>query len=137
MKKLLCFLLVLCLILSAFSGCQTEKSASVPTPVPSGSAQQDSESPYNKHLVYTLTDADVEKFSIDLLALEQLYLQGASIEEIDTAEDALEELSDFINDQCSIAQVIYLCFAPVAFMNQTPPIKIISSLTGQMRKWSS
>ena len=107
MKKLLSLLLVLCLILSAFSGCQTEKEASMPVPRPTGSAQQDSESPYNKHLVYTLTDADVEKFSIDLLALEQLYLQGASIEEIDTAEDALEELSDFINDQCSIAQVIY------------------------------
>ena len=107
MKKLLSLLLVLCLILSAFSGCQTEKEASMPVPRPTGSAQQDSESPYNKHLVYTLTDVDVEKFSIDLLALEQLYLQGASIEEIDTAEDALEELSDFINDQCSIAQVIY------------------------------
>ena len=39
----------------------------------------------------------------DLLALEQLYLQDASIEEIDAAEDAIEELSDYIVDQCSIA----------------------------------
>ncbi len=105
MKKLLTLLLALCLILSIFAGCQPTKEEPVPTPTEP--LVQDPESPYNKHLVYTMTDADVEKFSTDLLALEQLYLQDASIEEIDAAEDALEELSEFINDQCSIAQIIY------------------------------
>ena len=105
MKKLLCALLALCLVLSAFAGCQSKKGEPVPTSA--GPNQQNPESPYNKHLVYTMTDADVEKFSADLLALEQLYLQGASIEEIDMAEDALEDLTEFISDQCNIAQVIY------------------------------
>ena len=94
MKKLLCALLALCLVLSAFAGCQSKKGGPVPTSA--GPNQQNPESPYNKHLVYTMTDADVEKFSADLLALEQLYLQGASIEEIDMAEDALEDLTEFI-----------------------------------------
>ena len=107
MKKLLCLLLTLCLILGAFAGCYHQKGTPAPTPTATGPSQQGPESPYNKHLVYTMTDADVEKFSTDLLALEQLYLQDAPIEEIDAAEDALEELSDFIGDQCSIAQVIY------------------------------
>lgn len=109
MKKLLCLLMVLCLMLSAFAGCQQEKTEPDPTPVPTPTdpPADNPESPYNKHLVYTMTDADAEKFSADLLALEQLYLQDASIAEIDAAEDALEDLSDFINDQSSIAQVIY------------------------------
>lgn len=109
MKKLLCLLLALCLTLSTFAGCQLEEGEPTPTPVPTPtqSTQLEPESPYNKHLAYTMTDADVEKFSTDLLALEQLYLQDASIEEIDKAEDALEDLTEYINDQCSIAQVIY------------------------------
>lgn len=109
MKKLLCLLLALCLLLGTFAGCRQDNGTPEPTPTPTANepAQQGPESPYNKHLVYTMTDEDVEKFSTDLLALEQLYLQDAPIEEIDAAEDALEELSDFIGDQCSIAQVIY------------------------------
>jgi len=109
MKKLLCLLMALCLMLSTFAGCQQEKTEPDPTPVPTPTdpPADGPESPYNKHLVYTMTDADAEKFSADLLALEQLYLQDASIAEIDAAEDALEDLSDFINDQSSIAQVIY------------------------------
>ena len=105
MKKLLCLLLVLCMVFGTLAGCQTK--AETPSTTPGGSSQQNPESPYNKHLVYTMTEEDVEKFSTDLLALEQLYLQDASIAEIDAAEDTLEDLSDFINDQCSIAQVIY------------------------------
>ena len=107
MKKLLCILLALCLAFGTLAGCQPEKKKPVSTPAPSEPSQQGPESPYNKHLVYTMTDADVEKFSTDLLALEQMYLQDASIEDIDAAEDALEDLTEFINDQCSIAQVIY------------------------------
>ena len=103
MKKLLCILLVLCLVLGILSGCHINLKLPTPT-IPQ---IQIPEKTYNKHLVYTLTDAEVEKFSRDLLALEQLYLQDASIEEIDKAEDALEDLSDFINDQCSIANIIY------------------------------
>lgn len=107
MKKLLCLLMALCLIFGLFAGCQTKTAEPTPTPAPTGSEVGNPDSPYNKHLVYTMTDADVDKFCADLLALEQLYLQDAPIEEIDAAEDALEDLSDFINDQCSIAQVIY------------------------------
>ncbi len=103
MKKLLCLLLTVCLVFGTLAGCREKIEVHFPTVPPA----QNAENPYNKHLVYTLTDADVEKFSADLLALEQLYLQDASIEEIDEAEDALEELSDYINDQCSIANVIY------------------------------
>ncbi len=107
MKKLLCLLLTLCLVFGAFAGCQPEKEAPTSTPVPTEPPQQEPESPYNKHLVYTMTDADVEKFSTDLLALEQLYLNDATIDEIDEAEDAMEDLTEFISDQCSIANVIY------------------------------
>lgn len=107
MKKLLCLLMALCLIFGLLAGCQTKTAEPTPTPAPIGSEVGNPDSPYNKHLVYKMTDADVDKFCADLLALEQLYLQDAPIEEIDAAEDALEDLSDFINDQCSIAQVIY------------------------------
>lgn len=107
MKKLLCLLLVFCLAVGLFTGCQVQKAEPQPTPAPTGSSNPEPESGYNKHLVYTLTDSEVEKFSADLLALEQLYLQDASIEEIDAAEDAIEELSDYIVDQCSIAHVLY------------------------------
>ena len=73
MKKLLCLLLALCLTLSTFAGCQLEEGEPTPTPVPTPtqSTQLEPESPYNKHLAYTMTDADVEKFSTDLLALCQ------------------------------------------------------------------
>ncbi len=106
MKKILCLLLALCLSFGVLAGCQVK----IPTPIiPETTAPQivEPESPYNKHLVYTMTDADMEKFSADLLALEQLYLQDAPIEQIEEAETQLEELAEFIDDQCSIANIIY------------------------------
>lgn len=106
MKKILCVLLVLCLCAGILAGCNLK----LPTPViPQTTAPQidPPENTYNKHLVYTMTDGDMEKFSADLLALEQLYMQDAPIEEIEKAETALEELAEFIDDQCSIANVIY------------------------------
>ncbi len=108
MKKILCLLLALCLSFAVLAGCQVK----IPMPVsPETTAPQivEPENPYNKHLVYTMTDADMEKFFADLLALEQLYLQDAPIEQIEEAETALEELADFIDDQCSIANIIYCC----------------------------
>ena len=103
MKKILCAFLVLCLCLSVFAGCIPKPQMPTPTE-PQGNVP---ENPYNKHLVYTMTDADMERFSADLLALEQLYLQDAPIDEIEEAETALEELAEFIDDQTSIANVIY------------------------------
>ena len=106
MKKTLCVLLVFCLCVGILSGCNLKLPTIV---IPQNTEPQITapEITYNKHLVYTMTDADMEKFSADLLALEQLYMQDAPIEEIEEAETALEELTAFIEDQCSIANVIY------------------------------
>ncbi len=120
MRKLTALLLALCMALSLFAGCQNAQTPSEPTapptttPLATDPPATDPPVPpvqelYNVHLVYTLTDEEVESFNTQLLALEQLYLNDAPIEQIDAAEDALEELSDYINDQCSIANVIYSC----------------------------
>lgn len=114
MKKLIALFLALWMMLSVLPGCNGNTvpdptpSASQP-PAPSDSAATDDTTKYNKHLNYTLTDAQVTDFSAQLAQLEKLYMDNASLEVIDQAEEELEELSEYINDQCSIANVIYCC----------------------------
>ena len=113
MHRFLAFLLALCMVLAALCGCEkatpVQSSSEVlgTSSVPSSS--ESAPQWENEHLIYTLTQMQVDEFYLQFSNLEKLYLDNADLDEIEKAEDALEELSDYINDQCSIANVIYSC----------------------------
>lgn len=113
MRRFLALLLALCMVLAALCGCQNATPVQPPSDAQSTSSVPNSSESApqweNEHLIYTLSETQVDAFYSQLSNLETLYMNNADLDDIEKAEDALEELAEYIDDQCSIANVIYSC----------------------------
>lgn len=109
MKKLFAILLSFAMILSLLTGCQvTDAPGGMPDTQPSVSAAVATTQikDYEKHLQYTLSDEDSQKFYDTLQRLEDYLLAGEDWELAQQLNDALDELAYYFNDQQSIAYIL-------------------------------
>ena len=109
MRRLIAFLLCLCLMLST-GGCMfvTVPSLDVPKlPVHPNKPQETEPAAAPIPFTYTLTDEDVEKFYELLETSEQLALESTDFEAVDALTDELDEQYNILEDQCAIAQLLY------------------------------
>ena len=60
-------------------------------------------------LEYTLNEEDIAEFEAQVLLCEEMLKNGASYEEMELAADTMDEMLCDIQDQATIAQVLYYC----------------------------
>ncbi|MBR5569351.1 MAG: hypothetical protein IKW10_00470 [Oscillospiraceae bacterium] len=112
MKRIISLIMAMILLLS-LTGCRQEKSAPINkenSPVKyenTGLAVRpdSSEIPFE----YTLTDAQVEEFYKLLEESEKLSMESSDWEQVDQITTELSDSLDYLEDQATMAQIIYYC----------------------------
>lgn len=109
MKRIISLLLCVCLV-AALTGCGNPYRDSLLIPVttqPDTTPDATDETVYP--VTYALTQEDVDSFYSLLEESERLALESTDLDEVDEITDRLEDKYEFLEDQCSVSQILYYC----------------------------